>query len=155
MSITKCEEIQQLFTCTEGFLSPKDLKSLMDRLKVADSERNLLHKKLFGAEGMEAGLQPNMADVLHKVESLFQERDGLVSDHTHLIHSVENVWMCVWIRCWRSKHCRAALTSWTRTGSLTWSRESRTSWWKETHSMLTASSKRRNSPHLGQHQCID
>ena len=57
----------------------KDLKSLMERLKVADSERNLLHKKLFGADVQESGHQPNMADVLHKVESLFQERDGLVS----------------------------------------------------------------------------
>ncbi|CAI8046659.1 Disks large homolog 2 [Geodia barretti] len=56
----------------------QDLKSLMERLKVADSERKLLHKKLFGAEAQEPGHQPNMADVLHKVESLFQERDGLV-----------------------------------------------------------------------------
>jgi chromosome segregation ATPase len=56
----------------------QDLKSLMERLKVADSERNLLHKKLFGAEAQEPGHQPSMADVLHKVESLFQERDGLV-----------------------------------------------------------------------------
>ena len=67
------------------FSSVKDLKSLMERLKVADSERKLLHKKLFGAEAQEPGHQPNMADVLHKVESLFQERDGLVSYKNHTV----------------------------------------------------------------------
>ena len=60
---------------TEWFLQLKDLKSLMERLKVADCERNILHKKLFGADAMD---QPSMTDVLHKVERLFQERDDLV-----------------------------------------------------------------------------
>lgn len=57
----------------------QDLKSLMERLQVANSERNLLHKKLFGTGPSESGHSANMADVLHKVESLFQERDSLVS----------------------------------------------------------------------------
>jgi hypothetical protein len=56
----------------------QDLKSLMERLQVADSERNLLHKKLFGTDGSDSGHPASMADVLHKVESLFQERDSLV-----------------------------------------------------------------------------
>lgn len=51
----------------------------MERLQVADTERNLLHKKLFGADSSDSGHPASMADVLHKVESLFHERDGLVS----------------------------------------------------------------------------
>ena len=48
---------------------------------MADSERSLLHKKLFGTDGSESGHPAGLADVLHKVESLFQERDGLVSSY--------------------------------------------------------------------------
>ena len=60
---------------------------------MADSERKLLHKKLFGAEAQEAGHHPNMADVLHKVESLFQDRDSLVSRHLNA-GSKTHVWTC-------------------------------------------------------------
>ena len=52
----------------------------MERLQVAESERKLLHKRLFGTDE-DSGHPPNMTDVLHKVESLFQERDGLVRTH--------------------------------------------------------------------------
>lgn len=45
---------------------------------MADTERNLLHKKLFGTDSSDSGHPASMADVLHKVESLFHERDGLV-----------------------------------------------------------------------------
>ena len=66
--------------CIINLFFIQDLKSLMERLQVADSERNLLHRKLFGADASssESGHTASMADVLHKVESLFQERDSLV-----------------------------------------------------------------------------
>lgn len=52
---------------------------------MADSERNLLHKKLFGSDGSDSTHSVSMADVLHKVESLLQERDGLVSELGELL----------------------------------------------------------------------
>ena len=39
---------------------------------MAESERKLLHKRLFGTDSPELA---TMGDVLHKVECLFQERD--------------------------------------------------------------------------------
>lgn len=64
---------------------------------MADSERNLLHKKLFGTDGSESGHLASLADVLHKVESLFQERDSLVSSYL----SVYTVFLVVTKSPWR------------------------------------------------------
>ena len=38
------------------------------------------HKKLFGGPTLDGGHPASMADILHKVESLFQERDSMVND---------------------------------------------------------------------------
>ena len=75
------------------WISLQDLRTLMERLQVAASERKLLHKRLFGTDMLDASHSSSMADVLHKVESLFQERDNLVSC-VKLCHQVPELYAC-------------------------------------------------------------
>ena len=51
---------------------------MLERLHNAESERKLLHKRLFGSEASDSTHPAAMGDVLHKVERLFHERDELV-----------------------------------------------------------------------------
>ncbi|XP_064405216.1 disks large homolog 5-like isoform X2 [Halichondria panicea] len=54
----------------------KDLREVIEKMAVLENEKKVITKRLFGPEEPAQGR--SLSDVLHKVDSLYQERDDLV-----------------------------------------------------------------------------
>ena len=54
----------------------QDLHTVLERLNSIENEKKVINKKLFGPENVDQS--NSLGDLLHRIESLFQERDNLV-----------------------------------------------------------------------------
>ena len=54
----------------------QDLNMVLERLNSIENEKKVINKKLFGPDSVDQS--HSLGDLLHKIESLFQERDNLV-----------------------------------------------------------------------------
>ncbi len=58
---------------TDGGSASQGLQTILERLRVVENEKNVICKKLFGAESGGEG-SPSLGDIVHRLDTLFQVR---------------------------------------------------------------------------------